>query len=85
MLDDENGIPREDQPVYDVQQFFDVLRVEADGRLVEYVEEILSALPTELPRYLHPLRFAARKRRGSLTEPEVPEADVLEDLQSSAE
>src|SRR5262245_9838663 len=55
--------------------------METRRRLVQNVEQSIAGVRREVRRDLDALRFAARQRRGGLAKPEIPEADLVEDLQ----
>ena len=58
----------------------DVVHVEADGRLVEEIEDVPVALVDEVKGQLDPLQLAAREGRRRLAQAQVAQADVLEGL-----
>ncbi len=81
VFDDQDRVAVVDELVEGVEQLPDVVEVKAGRRLVEDVERLVGVTPAEMARQLDPLRLPAGERRGRLTERQVPEADVLEDLE----
>ena len=77
VLDDEDGVALVAQPLEEVVHLLYVVRVEADGRLVEDVGHI-GQRRAEVADHLRALRLAARQRRGLAVEAQVPEADLDE-------
>src|SRR5207253_10676783 len=58
-----------------------VIKVQAGGRLVENVENAGIVGLREVRRKFQPLRFAAGKRGGGLSKPQIAEADFVENAQ----
>ncbi len=58
--------------------------VQAGRRLVEDIDGLAGRASGQLGRELGALRFAARKRRGGLTELDVAETDLAHGLQTRA-
>ena len=63
------------EPLQDLQQLCDVVKVQTRGRFVEHVQGSAGVAFGEFLRELDALRLAARKRRRTLTQTQVPEAD----------
>ena len=85
MLDDDDGVALVAQAVQDRQQLFDVLEVQAGGRLVEDVERVPRIALGQLAGQLHALRLAPRERRRALAEVDVGETHVHQGLQLAGE
>ncbi|KAJ3057613.1 hypothetical protein HK102_011015, partial [Quaeritorhiza haematococci] len=81
VFDDDHRVARRDQAVELPHQLLDVGRVQAGRRLVEDVEGVAPLGPLQLGRELDPLRLAARQLGGRLAEPEIPQADVVQDVE----
>src|SRR5690606_15661082 len=81
VLDDDEGVATVDQAVEDVEKLARVLEVQARRGLVEDVEGLAGGPAPELRRELHALGLAARERRRRLPDTDVPEADVLHQLE----
>ncbi len=75
MFDHENGIAPIDQFLQDVDQFFDVVKMQPCRRLIEDIERIASRWPGEFFGEFDPLGFTSRKRRRGLAEFDIVEAD----------
>ncbi len=84
MLDDEDRVAHVHQFVQDVQQFVDILEVQAGGRLVEDVERVAGGATAEFLAQLDALRFAAGERGGGLAEADVAQADGVQRLHFGA-
>src|SRR5207253_10165068 len=82
--DDDDGVAKINQAVEHVEQFADVVKVQAGGRLVEYIDGLAGVGPGKLGGQLDALGFAAGQGRGALPEREVIEADVGKRLQNLA-
>src|SRR5918992_588459 len=80
VLDDDDGIPRVNEPVQDREQLLHVREVEPGGRLVQDVYCLARRPLAQLARQLYTLRFAARERGRRLSEPDVAEADVAQGI-----
>src|SRR5690349_12470160 len=86
MLDHEYGMAGVDQAVEALDQALDIGEVQPGCRLVEDVDGVLGALQfRELAGDFDALRFAARERRGRLSERQVAEAEVVEYLDAFAD
>src|SRR5262249_34037564 len=80
-----------DESVQYVDQLFDIRHVQAHGRLIEHVQRVLrlhtwpgtdvAAHLRELCNKLDALCFAAGQRWALLTQGQVPQADILQELQ----
>ena len=68
-----------DQGVEGVEQLVDVVEMETRRRLVEDEHHVaFGALLRQERRELHALTLAARKRRGGLSESDIPQPDLLQ-------
>ena len=85
MLDDHDGVAQLDEPIEHVQQFGQVVEVQAGGRLVEQIERVSRVGAGEFGGQFHPLGLAAGERRGRLAEREIIEAHVAQRLQDAAD
>jgi len=79
VLYDDNRVAAIDEPIQDVQQFLNVLRVQARSGLVQDVEDIGGQARPEFRRNLQPLGLPPGQRRGRLAETQVAQPDLLED------
>ena len=78
MLDDEDGVAEADQALEDVEEFADVVEMQAGGWFVEDIKSAASLALGEFAGELDALRFAAGKGGGGLAECDVAEADLDE-------
>ena len=76
VLDHHDRIAQIDQPIEHVEQFGQIVEVQAGGRLVEQIERLAGVGPGKLGGQFHALGLAAGKRRRRLAEREVIEAHV---------
>ena len=83
VLDDEHGVAVVAQRAQGFLEQVDVLRVEADARLVENVGHV-GERRVDVFRYLDALRLAARERTSPAREREVAEADLHERAEPAA-
>ena len=74
-------LPRRDEAVEHVEEFFYVVEVQAGGGLVQDVERAAGLAARKFAREFRALGFAAGKRGGGLAELDVAEADVHERFQ----
>ena len=81
VLDDDHRIAAVHEPLQDEEQLVDVRRVQSRRRLVEDVERLARAAPRQLRRELDALRLTARERRRRLSEADVTEPNVADDLE----
>src|SRR5512137_809082 len=81
MLDDDDRMPLGDELLERPQEHGDVVRMEADRRLVEQVEGPLVLLVDKMVGELDALELAAGEGRGRLSELEVAEADLDEGIE----
>jgi hypothetical protein len=84
VLDHEHGVAEVAQTLERPDQLRVVALVEADGGLVEDVEDA-DELRADLRREPQPLRLAAREGRGGAVELQVADADVVEERQALAD
>ena len=94
MFDDDDAVAGIDQAVQDVDEFFHVLHVQADGGFVEHVEGVRGfAAPAgevvahfaQFSDELDALGFAAAQGGAGLAEGEVAQAHVAQQLQRVAD
>src|SRR5664279_4839149 len=78
---DDDGVPEIAHREERVDELPVVLRVEADRRLVEDVEDS-HELAADLRREADALRLATRKGRGRASEREVPDPDVVQETEA---
>src|SRR6266849_2236138 len=78
VLDDEHGVAEIDEALQDVEEFSDIVEVQAGGGLVEDVEGAAGLALGKLAGELDALGFAAGKSCGGLAEGNVAEADFDE-------
>jgi hypothetical protein len=83
VLDPNHGVARLDQAIELRQEPFHIGRVQTSRRLIQNVERKPSAHPLELGGELDALRFAAGKLRRGLSEPQIAEADLSQDIERS--
>ena len=76
MLDHDHRVALLDQRVEDLEQFADVLEMQAGGRLVQDVERVAGGAAAQLLGELDALGFAAAQRRRLLADLDVAEADL---------
>ncbi len=69
------------KPVEHLHQQRDIVEVQAGGRLVENEQDSPAILVGEMADELEPLGFAAGEDIERLSEPQIAEADFLEDAQ----
>ena len=81
MFDNNNGVAAITQAVQDNEQLFDVVKVQAGRRFIEYVERIARVPLRQLLRELYALRFATGQRRRVLAEANVGKSNVHECVQ----
>jgi hypothetical protein len=91
VLDHDRGVAGRHQPVQHVQELLDVRHVQSDRGLIEHVEglagrrlharQLVVAHLGELRDQLDALCLAARERGARLSEREVAEAHVLQQLE----
>jgi hypothetical protein len=77
VLDDQHGVALVPQLQQQVVHSLDVVRMQADRRLVEHVRDVGQRGP-HLPDHLRPLRLTAGQRAGRPVEREVTEPDLDE-------
>ena len=77
MVDEHDGVAVRDEIVHDADEPFDVGRMEADGWLVEHVEDARCVV-AHGARELRALAFTCRKRCSRAIEREVAEAEIHE-------
>src|SRR5260221_2910614 len=75
VLDDQHRIAQRDQALQHIQQFADVVKVQAGCRLVKDVKRAAGLPLGKFARQLDGLRFAAGQRRCGLAQLHVAEAD----------
>src|SRR5262245_45106705 len=82
MLDQEHGVPGIYELIEGSEQTLDIGQVQARGRLIEDVDGVLGALQrAQLRRDLDSLRLSPGQRRSRLSERQVAEPEIVEDLQ----
>ncbi len=81
MLDDDHGVARFDEAVQNLQQFLDVVKVQAGGWLIEDVKGLAGAPAAQLTGQFDALGLAAGQGRGGLPQLDVIQADVVKGLQ----
>src|ERR1700694_4390946 len=74
VLDDEHGVAEIDEALENIEEFSNIVEMEAGGGLVEDVERAAGLALRELAGQLDALRFAAGKSCGGLAERYVAEA-----------
>ena len=84
VLDDDDRVPEVAHRDERVDELAVVLRVEADRRLVEDVEDA-HELAADLRREPDALRLAARERRRRAREREVADPDVVQEAEAVAD
>ena len=77
MVDEHDGISVCHQIVHNAFQPFDIGRMQANGRLVQYIEDACRAV-ADGPRELHALSFASGERRGRAVERKIAESELQE-------
>ena len=78
MLDDEYGVAERNEALEDVEEFANVVEVEASGGLVENVKRAAGLAFRKFARELDALGFAAGKSRGGLAELNVAKTNLNE-------
>src|SRR5260370_1511698 len=78
VLDDEHGVAEIDEALQDVEEFSNIVEMEAGGGLVENVKRAAGLAFGKLAGQLDALGFTAGKRGGGLAEGDVTEADFDE-------
>src|SRR6202040_2572301 len=73
VLDDEDGVAERDKALENIEQFADVVEMQAGGGLVENVESAAGLALGEFASELNALGFAAGERGGGLPELYVAE------------
>jgi len=63
------------------EQLRDVVEVQPRGGLVQDIQQPLTAMRRQMRRDLDPLRLAAGQRGRRLAEAQIPESDLVQDLQ----
>ncbi len=84
VLDQDHGVAQVDQAVQDLQQFGQIVEVQARGRLVQQVQRAAGVRAGQLGGQFDPLGFAAGQRRGGLPQRQVIESHVAQGLQDAA-
>ena len=82
VLDHYQGVAGRRQLIECVQQHRVVARVQADGRLIEYVAHALE-IRTELGRQADALCLASRERRRRAVECQVAQAHALQERKAA--
>src|SRR3954466_3946808 len=85
VLDHHYRVARVHQAMRHVDQLLDVRHVQADGGLIEHIQRLHAARLGELAHHLDILRLAAGEGRALLAERQIPEADLLQELQATLE
>jgi len=80
VFDHEQAVARQQELPERRQQLRDVVEVQSRGRLVENVENAIARVGRQVRRDLDPLGLAARERGRRLSETQIPETDLIEDL-----
>ena len=80
MVDCDYRVARIDQGVQVGQQALNITRVKAGGWLVQNIKRAAPATSLQLGGKFYSLRFAAGQLRRRLTEPQIAEPYILEDL-----
>ena len=81
MLDDQNAAAVFYQPLESGQQFRDVVEMQARGRLIENIQSSVAGGLREMCSQLHTLRFTTAQRGGRLSQPQVTQTHVVQDLE----
>src|SRR5580693_1077438 len=76
MLDDQHGVAETDQTLEHVQEFANVVKVQAGGGFVEDVESAAGLALGEFAGQLDTLGFAAGESGGGLAEGDVAKTDL---------
>ena len=80
MFDYDYRVTRVAEPFENRQKFIDVVTVKPGRRFVEYIQRFARRTLRKFGCKFNPLRFAARKRRGGLSEFNIPQAYFLQCL-----
>ena len=81
VLDDEHGVALVPQLQQQLVHPLDVVRVQADRRLVEDIADV-GERGSEVTDHLHPLRLAARQRARRTVERQVAKPDLDERVEA---
>ena len=84
VLDDDDGVAHVAQALEGLEQLLVVPRMEADGRLVEDVEDAHQS-GADLAGEADALRLAPREGVGAAVQGQVAEADLVEQVEASAD
>ena len=76
MFNHHNRVAHIDQPEQNVEEFLNIGKMQADGRLIQDIEGIAVQAFRQFPRQLYALGFAARQGCGGLAETYISETDV---------
>src|SRR5579872_4666434 len=76
VLDDHDTIAEVGETMQHVEQFFDVVEVQAGGGFVEQIQSLAGLALAQLASQLDALRFAARQRDSRLAEMNVAETYI---------
>src|ERR1019366_4911127 len=85
MLDYHHRVAQVHQALQNVEQFADIVEVQAGGRLIEQVKGAAGLALAEFLGQLDTLRLAAGERGGGLSEVDVAQAHVVQRLQLDAD
>ena len=84
VLDHQDGVAEIPEPLESLDQLVVVALVEADGGLIEDVEDPDEA-GADLGREADPLRLSSGQRRGGAVQVEVVEADIDEEAETGVD
>ncbi len=83
MLDDEYRVPLLDQSIEDIEQLLHIGEVESSCRLIEDIESTTCRSLGEVECELDTLRLSTRERRCGLSEGDIAETNIDEDIENS--
>ena len=83
MLDDEYGVPLLHESIEDIEELLYIGEVETGCRLIEDIEGLSCRSLGEVECELDTLRLSARERGCRLSECDIAETDIDEDIENT--
>ena len=83
VFDDQHGGSAFEQFPERGQQLLNIVKVQARGRLVEYIQDAAVILPRKMRGQFQALRLSAGKSGARLAEPQIAEAHFVEQAQTT--
>ncbi len=80
MLNHNHGIAHICQPIQNLKQFPDVIRMKSGGRFIQNINRFAGGSFAQLSGELDPLRLAAGERSSRLTDADISQPDIRKRL-----